>query len=112
MRTNRFFLLATFCMVCFAATAAHARRYDRHVVVINDSSRVVVEFHASNEHRRGWEEDILGTGVILPGHRARIDIDDGTGACVFDFKAVMRDGATVIRRSVDVCALNSWTITD
>jgi hypothetical protein len=100
-------------MLCFTATSGQARpHYDRHVTVINESSRSIVEFYASNEDTNSWEEDILGKTILPPGHRVRINVDDGTGHCVFDFKAVMRGGAKVIRRGVNVCRVGTWTITD
>ena len=99
-------------LFAICVTVGHAEAYDRRVRLINDSSRTIVSFYASNEDSDQWEEDILGRRVVPPGDEILINVDDGTGHCIFDFKAVMRGGATVVRRSLNVCQISSWTITD
>jgi len=34
--------------------------------------------------------------------------DDGTGYCLYDFKAVFADGDVLIRERVDVCTISSY----
>jgi hypothetical protein len=86
--------------------------YNRHVEVINGSSYTLRSFYASNIDSPVWEEDILGVSVLAPGHEVNVDIDDGTGHCRYDLKAVFSNGQQVIRRNVDVCRLRSWTLYD
>jgi len=83
---------------------------DRRVVIINGTGNVVNSFYASNIKRTSWEEDILGKGVLQPGQRVTVNIDDGSGACLFDFRAVLANGRKVEARRVDVCQVSSWTI--
>ena len=85
---------------------------DRRVMVYNDTSRAMFRFYASNTRRTGWEEDILGRGVIISGGSKRINIDDGTGMCMFDLKAVFEGGTEVVRRNFNVCRNSSWRISD
>jgi hypothetical protein len=40
-----------------------------------------------------------------------ININDGTGACKFDFKAVFEDGKSLEKGNVDVCSISSFTYT-
>jgi hypothetical protein len=40
-----------------------------------------------------------------------IDIDDGTGHCLYDFKAILTDGREATTRNVNVCTQESWTVT-
>lgn len=89
-----------------------AQAQDRHVRVINASPRSLVSFYASNIWRPGWEEDIFGLGTLPPGQSILINIDDGTGYCRFDLKAVFSNGAEVVRYNVNVCGVESWTIYD
>jgi hypothetical protein len=84
---------------------------DRRVEIINATNVVVNSFYASNVDRTQWEEDLLGRDVLAPGKRVRANIDDGTGACLFDFKVVFADGRSMEDRSVNVCQIASWTIT-
>lgn len=103
-------MMAALLAICF--TVRQAEAYDRHVMIINDSSRSIVAFYASNEDSDTWEENIFHGDYLLPGHQIRVNVDDGTGHCVYDFKAILRGGAEAVRRSLDVCRVQSWTITD
>lgn len=85
---------------------------DRRVVIVNHTSSSIYHFYASNVDRGGWEDDILGASVIPPGRRWVINIDDGTGHCYYDFKAVLRDGRKITRYGVNVCTTSSWTLSD
>jgi hypothetical protein len=85
---------------------------DRHVIVNNDSSLAIYSFYASRVGIADWQEDILGTHTILPGHESHINIDDGSCSCHYDFKAVMADGQVIIRQNVNVCTAEVWTISD
>lgn len=85
---------------------------DRRVVLINASSVSICRFYASNISRRTWEENILAGKIIRPGQRIRINIDDGTGRCLFDFRTVMCDGTELVRDSVNVCTIETYTIRD
>ena len=91
-------------------TARAQDGYDRHVTVVNDTSHTVRSFYASNTSRGTWEKDILRRDVLLPGEQVDVNIDDGTGRCYFDFKAVFSNGAEIIRRHVDVCGITEWTL--
>lgn len=84
---------------------------DRHVRIINDTEHTMEHFYASNIDRRSWEEDILGQSVLTPGQSVNINIDDGTGHCAFDFKAVFDDGKALYRHAVNVCNITSYRYT-
>jgi hypothetical protein len=109
----RYLVMATvMAMVLLAQMSPEAQALDRRVRVINNTSYTMTHFYASNITRRGWEEDILGDDVLISGSSLRVNIDDGTGHCRFDLKAVFANEAKVIRNNVDVCRIGSWTIHD
>lgn len=93
--------------VC-AATGVAAEAADRRVTIVNDTGYTIVRFYASSENAGTWEEDILGQDTLKPRNSVRINIDDGTGACMFDFKAVFSDGDTMIRKGIDVCKVATY----
>ena len=95
---------------CSAADSGDGK--NRRVVVRNDSSQSIYNFYASRVSVNSWEEDILGNRTIPPGHERTINVDDGTGYCHYDFRAVMADGQTIERRNVNVCTAEVWTISD
>jgi hypothetical protein len=85
-------------------------KWDRRVTIVNGTSVVVSRLHASNISRKNWGQDILGKGVLRPGKAFLANIDDGTGACLFDFRAVLANGRAVEQRRVNVCQIRSWTV--
>ena len=85
---------------------------NRHVAIVNNTSHAIREFYASNIGTDSWQEDILGAHVIPPYSVVDVNIDDGTGYCMFDLKAVMDTGEEVVRGRVNVCSVSSWTISE
>jgi hypothetical protein len=111
------FMLKSVMLVAAVATfsvfsAGPSEALDRRVRVVNDSSRTMTKFQASNKASKSWEEDILGDDVLKPGQSVVVNINDGTGYCVFDLRATFQGGATVVRRNINICKISSWTIND
>src|SRR5690606_31508517 len=105
---KRFLLLSTIAVVALAGTNS-ALAADRKVKVINKTKTPIFAFYASRTSTNDWEEDILGDDVIMPGESMVIDIDDGTGACKFDFKGEFEDGDSVVKKNVDVCKVGEFS---
>jgi hypothetical protein len=105
---SRCVLLTVLALSLLAPESASAQ--DRRVRIINASNVVLNNFYASNTQRKNWEEDILGNSVLRPGQSAMININDGSGACMFDFRAVMADGRKVESYGMNVCQISSWTV--
>lgn len=83
---------------------------NRVVSIGNYTGVTMTHFYASNTSRSSWEEDIFGSRVLYSGGSYEIDIDDGSGACLFDLKAKFADGDIVIRNNFNVCTEAAWTI--
>ncbi len=92
-----------------AGSAAQAA--DRHVDIVNNTGLQMTHFYASNSGANSWEEDILGKDTLDDGDTVTVDINDGSGACKFDFKAVFEGGASLVRTGIDVCTITSFTYT-
>ena len=86
-------------------------RADRRVRIHNQTGWTMSYFYASNVNVSNWEEDILGADVLASGDSLIINIDDGTGACMFDFKAVFTNGQELIRNNVNVCQIADYYYT-
>jgi len=82
---------------------------DRNVDVVNNSSKAITGFYASRTGLKSWEENIIKGDPIKPGETQPVDIDDGSGGCKFDFKAVFAGGREAVNENVDVCATSSVT---
>ena len=92
-----------------AAVAAPAWAADRRVTIVNKTGFTIVEFYASAANQKDWEEDILGENTLPSGRSVPVDIDDGSGACVYDFRAVFDDGDEMVRNGVNVCKIGTYT---
>jgi hypothetical protein len=92
------------------ASAQSRDRHDRRMVIVNETGRTIRTFHATNSGVTKWGRDLLGSEVIRPGQRYVFDFDDGTGFCMFDFRAVLDNGRPVERYRVNVCEYASWTV--
>lgn len=92
-----------------AAPAAVAFRQDRRVNIVNRTGVTIQEFYASSVGQNSWQEDILGSSVLPSGRSVVINIDDGTGYCQYDLKAVFADGDEVVKYRVNVCEVSEVT---
>jgi len=108
---KRFLLMFAITVTALAGTNA-AVAADRKVKVVNKTKTAIFAFYASRTSTNDWEEDILGDDVIMPGESMVIDIDDGTGACRFDFKGEFEDGDEVVKSNVDVCKIGEFSFTE
>ena len=95
--------------LAFLAFAVPASAANRHVDVVNKSGKELKHFYASTPDSNSWEEDILGRDVLDDGDSFDANIDDGSGACKFDFKGVFADGGSAVRKNVDVCKISTFT---
>ena len=93
-----------------SASAQSRDRHDRRMVIVNESGRVIREFYATNSGVNKWGRDLLGNDVIRPGQRYVFNFDDGTGFCLFDFRAVLYNGQPFERYRVNVCEYVAWTV--
>lgn len=85
--------------------------YDRHVMIKNRTGWTMLRFYASDSRTDDWEEDILGDRVLENGRDLRINIDDGSGACIYDFKAQFTNGQELTRFRINVCEVSEYTYT-
>lgn len=90
----------------FGLPAAAANRV---VTIVNNTGYTIVEFYGSNKGTTSWEEDILGYDVLGSYSSININFDDGTGYCIFDFKAVFNDGNEVVSKGINVCEIPTFT---
>lgn len=92
-----------------AALASPAAALDRRVQIINKTGYTIMEFYGSNTGTNSWEEDIFGPDVLPSGRTMIINFDDGTGYCMFDFKAVFDDGDVLVSENINICEIGTYT---
>jgi hypothetical protein len=94
------------------AGAQSADGENRVVEIVNERGSDIVRLYASRVTTDDWEENILSKQPIRARTKVRVNFDDGTGACVFDFRAVFRDQVVVHYFGINVCRESYWRITD
>jgi hypothetical protein len=85
--------------------------YNRRVRVHNQTGWTMLRFYASDSRKSDWEEDILGDSVLNNGRSVTINIDDGSGACVYDFRAEFTNGQVLTRMNINVCQIADYYYT-
>lgn len=115
MRFTTFRLIGAALVIASAswagsASAACSDGNDRYVTIVNGTRTTVRELYGSNVNRSDWEEDVLGANVLPSGQQIRVNWDDNSCACLFDFKAVLTDGTEIIRRRFNVCTESVWRV--
>jgi hypothetical protein len=90
-------------------TMAHAKdKKDRTVTINNKTNMTMTEFYASRTNLNDWEEDFLGEDALDSGESVDVEVDDGSSACVYDFKAVFKGGATAMKEGINVCEISEF----
>jgi hypothetical protein len=90
-------------------TGPPAFALDRYVELTNNTRMNIVEVYISRVGAGRWDIDLLGPDILAPASSATVTIDDAAG-CRFDVKTVFDDGATQIRRDVNVCSAERFAI--
>lgn len=103
----------TFAVERTAAPAPMQSRdgMNRRVRIHNNTGWTMLRFYASDSRVDSWEEDMLGRGTLAAGNSIMMNIDDGRGACVYDFKAEFTNGQVLTRFNVNVCQIADYYYT-
>jgi hypothetical protein len=95
-----------------AAAAGQSRDgYNRRVRIHNQTGWTMTHFYASDSRVDDWQEDMLGSSVLAAGSSIVMNIDDGSGACLYDFKARFTNGQELTRFNVNVCQIADYYYT-
>jgi hypothetical protein len=91
------------------ATGPPASALDRWVELTNNTRMTIVEIYISQRGAERWNIDLLSDDFLAPASSVRVSVDDRAG-CLFDIKTVFDDGATHVRRGVNICQVERYTI--
>ncbi|MBS1181475.1 MAG: hypothetical protein H6Q99_1355 [Proteobacteria bacterium] len=93
----------------FAVSTVDVSAFDRRVIVVNNTSTAIQEFYASNTGANDWQEDILGESTLPAGNEMTVNVDDGSGYCKYDFRAVFEDSTEATKAGVNVCEVGRFS---
>lgn len=83
---------------------------NRNVRIVNQTGRTIWSMNASRSSSNLWGGDIFGPYTLPSGTSRTFNFNDGTGACIFDFRFNFRDGSTYERYRINVCTTASYTL--
>ncbi len=101
--------LCTAALLATPLLLSSAQAADRRVEIVNESGMSLSHFYASTTNTNSWEEDILGRDVLDDGETFTVNVDDGSGKCLYDFKGVFEDGSSAVKKAVNVCKVSTFT---
>ncbi|MAN61676.1 MAG: hypothetical protein CMI60_06985 [Parvibaculum sp.] len=101
-------------LVCLfiAASTTSSQADKRKIRIFNETRQTMVEFYATSVGNHHWDDDLLDHHVLDSGDSLMIEIDDGTGYCMYDFRAVFADGDTLVRNRINICQISSYRYQD
>ncbi len=90
----------------FLSTVAIASTQD--FVVYNFADQTVMRLYVSSAGSNVWEEDVLHSQVLGAGENVTVNFSNDTQACIYDIRAVFRDGQESDTRSVNLCEVTNF----
>lgn len=95
----------------FAKGGASQEPVGRGITIQNRSGEALSSMFWSNSASFEWGEDMLSGGASLaPGANWEVDVNDGSSACLFDFRGVTESQREIRVRAVNVCDLANVTL--
>jgi hypothetical protein len=106
-------LLGGLAALALVVGAAPAMAQNVEFTIVNNSSVDLHFFYASPSNDENWGDDLLEEmGVLEAGYQATAFIGDGSDQCLYDFLFEGGDGEELTATEVDICKLDSYTLTD
>jgi hypothetical protein len=106
---NRFEVTLTTMRSDAAATRPSADSNNRNVSFVNEGKESIFYIYWANIASSSWSADQLGSSTLPAGQSWQATVDDGSGACRFNFRAVTAGGREMLVNDFNVCT--GYTIT-
>jgi hypothetical protein len=107
------FLSAAIATIALAASATPAAAQNVEFTLNNNSSQSLHYMYAAPSNTADWGDDLLGEkGTLESGEQGTVFIGDGSDQCLYDFRFETAEGGELDVYEVDICELDSYTLTD
>ena len=77
---------------------------NRNVSFVNNGKESIFYIYWANIASSTWSGDQLGSSTLPAGQSWQTTVDDGSGACRFNFRAVTAGGREILRNDINVCS--------
>ena len=103
-------ILGALLASCTTAPAPSLPDGKNRVVDIVNTTDAPLQFYAVNAERRGAFAVRSFANEVAANYYLSINFVDNSGACLFDFHAVLASGADVTSQHFDTCKAASWVV--
>ena len=97
-----------------AAAAVDGQSRDgqnRRVRVHNQTGATLQKLQAADVRTGTFGSDLLGGTPVATGASTPVLIDDGAGGCLYDLRAELAGGQTLLRENINVCRIADYYLT-
>lgn len=84
---------------------------NRRVRVHNQTGVVLQTLRAADVRTGAFGADLLAGTPVASGASTPVTIDDGSGACLYDLRAELAGGQTLLRENINVCRIADYYLT-
>lgn len=102
--------LAVILAGCTAAPSPNLPDGKNRVVDIVNTSSAPLQFVAVNAEQRGLNRAPNVEREVAAQYYLTLNFDDGSGACLFDFRAEFGTGESIEAKRFDICNEVSWVV--
>ena len=109
-------IVASFGLAGLGSAAAAPDRqsndgHNRRVRIHNQTGAALQTLQAADVRTGTFGGDLLGGRPVATGQSASVTIDDGAGGCLYDLKAELDGGQTLLRENINVCRIADYYLT-
>ncbi len=101
---NRFDITLTTVRADAVGSGVSQDDRNRAVSLVNRGKESIFYIYWANIASTTWGSDRLGSSTLPAGQSWETTVDDGSGACRFNFRAVTAGGREILRNDVNVCS--------
>jgi hypothetical protein len=84
---------------------------NRRVRIHNQTGAALLRLHAADVRTGTFGADLLGGSPVATGASVPVTIDDGAGGCLYDLRAELAGGQTLLRENINVCRIADYYLT-
>ncbi len=104
-------VLASVAQAPLGRTGQSADGQNRRVRIHNQTGWVLTGLQVTDVRREDWRLATLGRDAVPTGESVMVNVDDGTGACVYLIRAEFSNGQSLERTNVNACQIADYYFT-
>ena len=95
----------------FAGVSQSSDGQNRRVRIHNQTGVALQKLQAADVRTGTFGADLLGGTPVATGASVPVTIDDGAGGCLYDLRAELAGGQTLLRENINVCRIADYYLT-